>query len=76
VSLTRKEFGLLRLFASRPGEVLTRDELLNEVWGYESYPTTRTVDNHIATLRSKLERNPSEPRHLLTVHGVGYKFVV
>ena len=76
VSLTRKEFGLLRLFASRPGEVLTRDELLNEVWGYESYPTTRTVDNHIASLRSKLERNPSEPRHLLTVHGVGYKFVV
>ena len=71
VSLTRKEFGLLRLFASRPGEVLTRDELLNEVWGYESYPTTRTVDNHIASLRSKLERNPSEPRHLLTVHGVG-----
>lgn len=76
VSLTRKEFGLLRLFASRPGEVLTRDGLLNEVWGYESYPTTRTVDNHIASLRSKLEANPSEPRHLLTVHGVGYKFVV
>jgi DNA-binding response OmpR family regulator len=76
VSLTRKEFGLLRLFASRPGEVLTRDELLNEVWGYESYPTTRTVDNHIASLRSKLEANSAEPRHLLTVHGVGYKFVV
>ena len=76
VSLTRKEFGLLQLFASRPGEVLTRDKLLNEVWGYESYPSTRTVDNHIASLRSKLEGNPSEPRHLLTVHGVGYKFVV
>ncbi len=75
VSLTRKEFGLLRLFASRPGDVLTRDELLNEVWGYESYPSTRTVDNHIASLRAKLEGNPSEPRHFLTVHGVGYKFV-
>jgi DNA-binding response OmpR family regulator len=73
LEMTRKEFGVLRLLASRPGEVVTRDELLNEVWGLENYPTTRTVDNHIATLRAKLENNPSEPRHLLTVHGVGYK---
>jgi DNA-binding response OmpR family regulator len=75
LEMTRKEFGVLRLLASRPGEVVTRDELLNEVWGFENYPTTRTVDNHIATLRAKLENNPSEPRHLLTVHGVGYKLL-
>jgi len=59
LEITRKEFGVLRLLASRPGEVVTRDELLNEVWGFENYPTTRTVDNHIATLRAKLEKNPS-----------------
>ena len=58
------------------GEVVTRDELLNEVWGYDQYPTTRTVDNHIASLRAKLEDDPAEPRHLLTMHGVGYKMVV
>jgi len=75
LEMTRKEFGVLRLLAARPGEVVTRDELLNEVWGYENYPTTRTVDNHIASLRAKLERNPAEPRHLLTVHGVGYKLL-
>jgi DNA-binding response OmpR family regulator len=75
LEMTRKEFGVLRLLASRAGEVVTREDLLNEVWGYENYPTTRTVDNHIALLRSKLEQDPSEPRHLLTVHGVGYKFV-
>ena len=75
LEMTRKEFGVLRLLAARPGEVVSRDDLLNEVWGYEHYPTTRTVDNHIATLRAKLEKNPSEPRHLLTVHGVGYKLV-
>jgi DNA-binding response OmpR family regulator len=75
LELTRKEFGVLRYLASRPGEVVTRDELLNEVWGYESYPTTRTVDNHIACLRAKIERDPAEPEYLRTVHGVGYKFV-
>lgn len=75
VEMTRKEFSVLRLLASRPGEVVTRDELLNEVWGYENYPTTRTVDNHIATLRAKLEGDAANPRHLRTVHGVGYKFV-
>jgi DNA-binding response OmpR family regulator len=75
IEMTRKEFGLLRLLASRSGDVLTRDELLNEVWGYESLPTTRTVDNHVASLRAKLEDNPARPVHLLTMHGVGYKWV-
>jgi len=74
LELTRKEFQVLRLLASRAGEVVTRDELLNEVWGYENYPTTRTVDNHVAALRAKLERDPTQPHYLRTVHGVGYKF--
>jgi DNA-binding response OmpR family regulator len=75
VELTRKEFGLLRLLAARSGEPVTRDDLLNQVWGYDATPTTRTVDNHVASLRSKLEDNPSAPQHLFTVHGVGYKWV-
>jgi DNA-binding response OmpR family regulator len=75
VELTRKEFQVLRLLASRAGEVVTRDELLNEVWGYDNYPSTRTVDNHIASLRMKLERDAGAPEHLKTVHGVGYKLV-
>ena len=74
IEMTRKEFGVLRYLAAHAGEVVTRDELLNEVWGYESTPTTRTVDNHIASLRAKIEENPSSPSHLLTVHGVGYKW--
>jgi two-component system response regulator VicR len=76
INMSRKEFGVLRILAVRAGEVVTRDELLDEVWGYDQYPTTRTVDNHIALLRSKLEDDPSNPRHLLTVHGVGYKLVL
>jgi hypothetical protein len=64
--MTRKEFGILRLLAARAGEVVTRDELLNEVWGYDNYPTTRTVDNHIVSLRAKLEDNSSEPRPGIT----------
>ncbi len=75
LEMTRKEFSVLRYLASRAGEVVSRDELLNEVWGYENYPTTRTVDNHIAGLRNKLEPDPAQPRYLKTVHGVGYKFV-
>jgi DNA-binding response OmpR family regulator len=75
VEMTPKEFGVLRYLAARAGKVVQRQELLEEVWGYENYPTTRTVDNHIASLRAKLEDDPAEPRHLLTVHGVGYKFV-
>jgi DNA-binding response OmpR family regulator len=75
VEMTRKEFAILRYLASRAGEVVSRDDLLNEVWGYESYPASRTVDNHVAGLRAKLERNSSEPEHIKTVHGVGYKFI-
>jgi DNA-binding response OmpR family regulator len=75
VEMTRKEFAVLRFLASRAGEVVTRDELLNEVWGYEQYPSSRTVDNHVAGLRAKLERDASQPEHIKTVHGVGYKFV-
>jgi len=73
--LTAQEFKLLRFLARSPGRVFTRDELLNQVWGYEHYPTTRTVDNHILRLRQKLEPDPAHPRYLLTVHGAGYKFV-
>jgi DNA-binding response OmpR family regulator len=73
--MTRKEFGLVRLLASRGGAVVTRDELLDEVWGYEATPTTRTVDNHVASVRAKVEQNPAEPRHLLTVFGVGYRWI-
>ena len=75
VEMTRKEFAILRLLGSRTGEVVTRDELLNEVWGVESYPVTRTVDNHIAGLRAKLEADPARPVYIRTVHGVGYQFV-
>jgi DNA-binding response OmpR family regulator len=75
VDMTRKEFAVLRLLAGRAGKVITRDELLNEVWGYESYPVSRTVDNHIALLRSKLEADPAHPVYIRTVHGVGYRFV-
>ena len=76
LNMSRKEFGVLHLLAARAGEVVTRDELLDEVWGYDQYPTTRTVDNHISLLRTKLEDDPSKPRYLLTVHGVGYKLVL
>jgi len=75
VDLTAKEFDVLRLLASRRGEIVTRERLLEDVWGYEHYPTTRTVDNHILRLRQKLEQNPSDPRHILSVYGEGYKFV-
>jgi DNA-binding response OmpR family regulator len=75
LDMTRKEFAIVRLLASRSGEVVTRDELLNEVWGYENYPISRTVDNHIAALRAKLEADPAHPEYFRTVHGVGYQFV-
>jgi DNA-binding response OmpR family regulator len=76
LKLARKEFGILRVLATHAGEVVTRNELLREVWGHDQFPTTRTVDNHIASLRSKLEKNPANPLHLITVHGVGYKLVL
>jgi two-component system alkaline phosphatase synthesis response regulator PhoP len=75
VDLSAREFKLLRYFVEHRGAVLSRDELLNEVWGYNSMPSTRTVDVHVAWLRQKLESNPRHPEHLLTVHGMGYKFV-
>jgi DNA-binding response OmpR family regulator len=75
IEMTRKEFDLLRFLASREDIVVTRDELLNKVWGFDSYPVTRTVDNHVATLRAKLEVDPARPVYIHTVHGVGYKFV-
>jgi DNA-binding response OmpR family regulator len=74
VEMTRKEFAILRFLASRAGEAVTRDDLLNEVWGYEAYPVSRTVDNHVAGLRAKLEADPANPSHIRTIHGVGYKF--
>jgi DNA-binding response OmpR family regulator len=74
IAMTRREFQLLHALASRPGDVITRDELLNQVWGLDAYPTTRTIDNHIAGLRAKIEQNPEEPRRILTIRGVGYKW--
>jgi two-component system alkaline phosphatase synthesis response regulator PhoP len=75
VELSAKEFALLAYFVAHPVETLSRDRLLDAVWGYENYPSTRTVDTHIVHLRQKLEPNPEEPRFILTVHGSGYKFV-
>lgn len=75
VELTAKEFDLLVYMLEHPGEALSRDRLLEEIWGYEQYPTTRTVDNHILRLRKSLEPDPARPRYFLTLHGVGYKFV-
>jgi DNA-binding response OmpR family regulator len=73
VHLTAKEFSMLRLMAEAEGEPVTRERFLDVVWGYAAFPTTRTVDNHIASLRSKIEPDPDEPRWIKTVHGVGYK---
>ncbi len=75
VELSAREYRLLRYLVAKSGAVVTRDELLDEVWGYNSYPSTRTVDNHIARLRQKIESNVDDPKHIVTVHGVGYKFV-
>ncbi|HYV76176.1 MAG TPA: response regulator transcription factor [Candidatus Binatia bacterium] len=75
VPMTPQEFKMLRFFLNNEERVVSRAELLNEVWGYNSYPTTRTVDTHILRLRQKLERDPGEPVHFRTVHGTGYKFV-
>ena len=77
IDLSAREYRLLKCLIAKKGSVVTRDELLDEVWGYNTYPTTRTVDNHIARLRQKIEeKNSKTPKHILTVHGVGYKFVV
>jgi DNA-binding response OmpR family regulator len=75
IAMTNTEFKLLQYLARTPGRVISREELLDQVWGLNNYPTTRTVDNHILRLRQKLESDSSNPRHFLTVHGAGYKFV-
>lgn len=75
VALTPQEFKMLRFFLNNEERVVPRSELLNEVWGYHNYPTTRTVDTHMLRLRQKLEDNPADPVHFRTVHGSGYKFV-
>jgi DNA-binding response OmpR family regulator len=75
ITVTAKEFKTLEFLTKNAERVISRDELLNAVWGYQNYPRTRTVDNHILRLRQKLESDPSHPSHLLTVHGLGYKFV-
>ena len=75
VVLTAQEFKTFQFLVQNADRVISRDELLNEVWGYQNYPSTRTVDNHILKLRQKLEKDPSSPIHFRTVHGMGYKFV-
>ena len=74
LGLSAREFQLLRYFVEHRGATLTREELLNEVWGYNAMPSTRTVDVHVAWLRQKIEPNPRHPQYILTVHGMGYKF--
>ncbi len=75
VRLSATEYRILHYFISHEGEVISRDKFLDEVWGYDSFPTTRTVDNYILSLRKKIEDDPANPKHLLTIHKVGYKFV-
>ena len=75
IEFTAREFNALKFLVQNPERVISRDELLSEVWGYQNYPSTRTVDNHILKLRQKLERDPTNPVHFRTVHGVGYKFL-
>ena len=75
LKLSTKEFEILKYFVQHESEVVTRQMMLDDVWGYENFPTTRTVDNYILTIRKKVEDNPSKPKHLLTVHTAGYKFV-
>jgi two-component system alkaline phosphatase synthesis response regulator PhoP len=75
IELSPREFELLKYFIQHRGETITRDQLLDDVWGYDNYPFTRTVDNHIAKLRQKIETTPAEPKYVITVHRVGYKFL-
>ena len=75
VKMTRAEYNLLTFFLQNPDRALTRDVILNSVWGYESFPNTRTVDAHIVRLRQKLEPDAETPRHFITMHGVGYRFI-
>lgn len=75
VDMTYKEFEILKYFTQNQGRTISRDELLDKVWGYEIYPTSRTVDNHIVKLRKKIEDDPESPKHILTVYGIGYKYI-
>jgi DNA-binding response OmpR family regulator len=75
IDLTSLEVDVLRYLVGQDGKVVSRDDLLDEIWGYEKYPTTRTIDNHILKLRKKIEIDPNHPRHILTVYGGGYRFV-
>jgi DNA-binding response OmpR family regulator len=75
IALTHKEFELLKYFMEHQDQTITRDHLMNKIWGYENYPTSRTVDNYIVKLRKKIEDDPAHPAHILTVHGLGYKFI-
>jgi two-component system alkaline phosphatase synthesis response regulator PhoP len=75
IDLSPREFKILKYLIEHRGEVITRDQLLDNVWSYDSFPLTRTVDTHIAKLRHKIENTPNNPRYLITVHGVGYKFI-
>ena len=75
IEMTAREFNALKFLVQNAERVISRDELLTEVWGYQNYPSTRTVDNHILKIRQKLEKDPANPVHFRTVHGVGYKFV-
>jgi len=75
IKLSTTEFNILKYFILREGEVVTRDNLLDDVWGYDAYPTTRTVDNYILAIRKQIEDDPANPAHLLTIHKAGYKFV-
>lgn len=75
VELTHREIEILKYFLLHEGDIISRDNLLDEVWGYENYPTSRTVDNYIVKLRKKIEDDPEHPRHILTVYGIGYKFI-
>jgi DNA-binding response OmpR family regulator len=75
IKLSPREYELLKWFTEHEGEIISRDELLNQVWGYDSFPNTRTIDTHIAKLRHKIEDNPEEPKLIVTIHGIGYKFL-
>ena len=76
IELPSRAYAILKVFARRPGEVVSRDTLLDEAWGYDDYPNTRTVDNHLVKLRRALEDEPDKPRYLVTIHGAGYKLDV
>ncbi len=75
LKLSPREYEILKCFIERKGEIVSRDELLNQVWGYNSFPNTRTIDAHIAKLRRKIEDKPEEPKLIITIHGIGYKFL-